>query len=334
MIESSIFLFKLVFYFFILGVFIQVYDFLYIKFCLVKKAPMRCFYYHLYCSMGELLKSSYGDFFKKFLQFVIYSFILFLPILFFPFFESFVFNRTEYHVEIFLHQYNVFFFFIFLVFPVLLNFVGIYYSKSIFSFISERESLERFFIFFPPLCLSFISTIFQYGSFDFHSLVMEQARPLFLSFPKWGCFMMPVSAILFSLSYNGLLGEGAFSRKRSLSSLLSARDFNERSTLYIFYRSLMGIYFTILFVFLYMGGYSLLPGLGHFVEILPGSFYVLQFFSLSLKIFFVLVLNFFIESFIPMVGHDSLISIGSKKIHLYSLISLTCIILTKYVKGF
>ena len=121
-----------------------------------------------------------------------------------------------------------------------------------------------------------LSLFLTYESFDFHEIVRRQN-----SFFGYGLFLQPVAAILF---FGCMQIEG----NTRLFSVPEKNDYNGVEGIEVFFLKLLEktrwLCLMVIYVFVFLGGYSLLPGLEHIVEIFPKILHIGQFVSLVFKV--------------------------------------------------
>ena len=142
-------------------------------------------------------------------------------------------------------------------------------TSRLASFVSSMGTL--FFI--------LLSLFLAYGSCDFHEIVNKQN-----SFFEYGLFLQPIAAVLF-------LGCIHMEGNTKLFSVSEQNHYNDIKGIEILFLKLLEktrwLCLMTIYVFVFLGGYSLLPGLEHVVGFFPGSLHVGQFISLVFKISFV-----------------------------------------------
>ena len=125
------------------------------------------------------------------------------------------------------------------------------------------------------LVVILLSLFLTYESFNFHDIVRQQD-----SFSKYGIFLQPVAALLF-------LGCIHIDSNVKIFSIFEKNHYHEIDGVEIFFLKLMvkarWLCFIVLYVFLFLGGYSLLPGLDYVVSYFPKALHISQLFSLILK---------------------------------------------------
>ena len=171
------------------------------------------------------------------------------------------------------------------------------------------------------LFIILLSLFITYDSFDFHEIVRKQN-----SFFEYGLFLQPVAAILF---FGCIQIEG----NAKLFSISEKNYYSDLDGVEVFFLKLLEktrwLCFITLYVFVFLGGYSLIPGMNNIVEIFTNFLHVGQFVSLVLKISFVafvaiIVRNSFLENreidtaqmafkkLIPMAFINFVVTVGIK----------------------
>ena len=137
------------------------------------------------------------------------------------------------------------------------------------------------------LLMIFLSLLILYESFDFHDIVKRQK-----SFFEYGLFLQPIAAILF---FGCIQIEGNI----KFFSVSEKNHYNEIGGFEVFSLKLLEksrwLCLVTAYVFVFLGGYALVPGLEHLVEIFPKFLYVGQFISLIFKISLVAFMSIVIK---------------------------------------
>ena len=176
-------------------------------------------------------------------------------------------------------------------------------SKSYFQELIFMKRVTNFICSFGVGLIILLSLFLTYQSFNFHTIVAKQV-PNFVSFlPGWGLFRQPLAAILFFVVLQVGVGIGPF-------AIFDENDTPQLSGLRIFLLKLLQKMHTLslvtLFVFIFMGGYSLIPGMDYIIKMIPYLLWEMQFFSLLLKIALVfLVLSLFKYSLVRYRSIDT-----------------------------
>ena len=126
------------------------------------------------------------------------------------------------------------------------------------------------------LLITLLSLFVTYESLDFHEIVRRQN-----SFFEYGLFLQPVAAIVF---FGCIQIEGC----TELFPVTDKNYYNEIDGFEIFFLKFLEktrwLCLITVYVFVFLGGYSLLPGLDHVIKIFPKILQISQFVSLIFKI--------------------------------------------------
>ena len=153
--------------------------------------------------------------------------------------------------------------------------------------------LSQFISSIGTLFVVLLSLYVTYESFDFHDIVNRQK-----SFFEYGLFLQPIAAML-------LLGCIQIEGKAKLFSISEKNYYGEMDGVEVFFLELLEktrwLCFIMLYVFVFLGGYSLIPGMNYIVEIFTNFLHIGQFISLIIKISFVafiaiIIKNSFLET--------------------------------------
>ena len=138
------------------------------------------------------------------------------------------------------------------------------------------------------LLIILLSLIITYESFDFHEIVKKQH-----SFFKYGLFLQPVASILF---FKCIQIEG----NAKLFSMAEKNYYNDLDGIEVFFLNFLEktrwLCFIILYVFIFLGGYSLIPGLDYIIKIFPKFQHIGEFLSLIFKISIVAFISIIIKN--------------------------------------
>ena len=207
--------------------------------------------------------------------------VAFLPFTAFPLCQAFVVDGEQFFPEYHPSGQGVIFVWVVLLFHWPMAYLLKNKSRT---YLQELVLLECGINFISYLVLGpiiLLSLFLSYQSFDFHTIVAQQNSTVAL-------FRWPLAGILFFVCCQIGSCSGPF------ASSLEEDD----SFLLKFLQKMHTLSLTILFVFVFMGGYALIPGLAVVAKIIPHFLLVLQFFSLLVKIALVfLALSIFTYSF-------------------------------------
>ncbi|MBT7611518.1 MAG: hypothetical protein HN576_17285 [Bacteriovoracaceae bacterium] len=209
-----------------------------------------------------------------------------LPLSVLPLCESFLINNEKLYIEILASEYSLLLFLglnTLNIFSVLIIGWGI---NSNFSILSNLKRSMNYLASELILLFIVINMIISYGSADFHHIVIMQKKDLFDWVGQLGIIIQPVLAIIYmyylSLCANFINTKFIFDLQNSQQGI----SYNLNSVGLILLKLSEQLKFFInglIFCFLFLGGYSLLPGLSYLVEQYSDSLYILQVISLLIK---------------------------------------------------
>lgn len=139
----------------------------------------------------------------------------------------------------------------------------------------------------PKVAIVFVimPILILYDSPRFHDIVLSQSSDTPNTVFSYGFFMQPLAAILFLICIKMESGIGEFSTSERLrsDSVLSYKD-NIKIVLIMALKNMQWISSIMLFVYLFLGGYSIIPTLEYFEDLFPYAHNILQVISFMLKV--------------------------------------------------
>lgn len=285
----------------------------------------------------KIIKTPFADFFKLLSRednFYIYKdkkkhiiskgyttflciFVSLLPFCTFPIFKKISLNGNIYFSEYYYSEVALLFVLMsqIFIYPAIVVIVknsnteiqSVVLIRDFINFIISKAATV--FILLPPILL--------YDGLDFHTIVQKQNGTLFGFLPAYGIFMAPISGILFFINLQLESSYGPFDTSRGGSGFSINKYDNLNGFEMILFKIVSGAQWfslIILFVFMFMGGYSILPGLQYIVDIIPTMVYVMQLLSLFIKILFVIFFMTLIKRSLPVHSATDVASICFRKI--------------------
>lgn len=117
------------------------------------------------------------------------------------------------------------------------------------------------------LVIALIGVIFVYRSFSMHQIVLEQEAMLWASLPSWGVFTQPLGAIIFLFAIVMKSDRAPFNYSSTRGEIGPGFESLFTSASFVVVRMSKSIFTVVgamVFVTLFLGGYSMLPGLDFF----------------------------------------------------------------------
>ncbi len=213
-----------------------------------------------------------------------------LPIIVIPICEPFLFNGQKIFIEVMFSKNSLLLFMCLNslnIFSILIIGWGI---NSNFSILSNLKKSMHYVALEITLLLIIINMIFTFETVDLHSIVLMQKKDFSNGLSQLGIFIQPILSgvflfyIIVSTSFlNYKISFELQGSQHGVSTCLNSIGL-------IFLKVSDHVKFFInclVFVFLFLGGYGLLPGLSFFVESYSDSLYYFQIISLIIKTIFV-----------------------------------------------
>jgi NADH-quinone oxidoreductase subunit H len=209
-----------------------------------------------------------------------------LPVSVIPICESFLLNNQKMAAEILVSRYSLLLF-------LGLNSLNIFSAilvgwgvNSNFSILSNLKKSMHYLATEMIVYFIIINMIITYGTADFHDIVIMQKRHLFGFVNQLGLFIQPVLAIVFMyyITVTSSFQNSKFSFDLKHSQSGTSLSLNSIGLILLKLTEQVKYFISaILFSFLFLGGYGLLPGLSFLVEQYSDSLYFFQITSLLAK---------------------------------------------------
>ncbi|MEI8346487.1 MAG: NADH-quinone oxidoreductase subunit H, partial [Pseudomonadota bacterium] len=226
--------------------------------------------------------------------------IMLLPITTLPFCQNFYIGNTKFTSEIFPFQYGLLFAY---------ATTSLFYFSSLLAAFPDTNLLSRIGglrIYYHKMAadllilFAMLAVFLQHGVLDVYSLVQNQGRFNNHLLPSWNLFRQPLGAMVFFLAAMIKSGRAPFNLANSDSEL--GQSYKNIFSAFRFYllwvaENVHFLVICLIGVYLYFGGYSLLPGLDWLAEKIDYSFFFLQCLSLTVKLAMVI-------TFLVWLGHS------------------------------
>lgn len=188
-------------------------------------------------------------------------------------------------------------------------------SENNYARMSENILFTKLISFFLPLLVVLISIFMHYNSFDFHNIVKSQEPLIFSFLPSWGIFYQPLGAAIFLIVLIGLSNSNLVFYRKEQNSFTSGLKMSVSSfnyNIFMIAENLFLVVFFYLFIFLFLGGYGLLPGLDLFISADTTILVVFQVLSFLFKLVFCLFFTRLLCRNLPLLNIQKIINIGWK----------------------
>ena len=190
-------------------------------------------------------------------------------------------------------------------------------SNNKFSMLGALRACAQMVSYELSLTTAIVAMIFLYGSNDIHAIVAEQTGYWFGFIPKWGFFVQPLAALLFLVGIFAESNRLPFDLAEGESELVAGYHVEYSSikfALFFMAEYVHMLVLSALFILLFFGGYSLLPGMelivGDSALLLP----IFQVMSLVIKVALMVWLFVWVRWTLPRFRYDQLMELGWQKL--------------------
>lgn len=188
-------------------------------------------------------------------------------------------------------------------------------SKHNYARIGEDIFFTKLISFFLPLCVSIITILMHYKSLDFHFIVKSQSSFINQIIPSWGIFSQPLGALVFFVVFAGLSNSNLINYRKEENSFnsglkMSLASFNYN--VYMIAENLCFILSLYLFIFLFLGGYGLLPGMNVLLSNDTSVLVLFQVLSFFIKLICCLMFSRVLCRNLPLLNTQKIFNIGWK----------------------
>lgn len=240
-----------------------------------------------------------------------------LPLTVIPICESFLMGNHKVNIEILSLNYSLLMFMALSSLHIFSNIIIGWGVNSNMSILSNLKKSMHFIGVEILLILIIINMIITYGSANFHQIVILQKKQLFWSANQLGIIIQPVLAIIYF--YYLVFGSTFQSYKFSFENIegqYGSSSYLNSIGLILLKLSDQVKFFVggLVFSFLFLGGYGLVPGLSFLVEQYTDSLYFFQALSLIIKTVLVGFVAILIKQSIVNIRADQLMSYAWKNI--------------------
>jgi len=186
------------------------------------------------------------------------------------------------------------------------------------------------------LSTSLVAMIFLYGSNDIHVMVAEQTGYWFGFLPKWGFFLQPVAAMLFLIGIFAESNRLPFDLAEGESEIVAGYHIEYSSmkfALFFMAEYIHMIALSALFIIMFFGGYSLLPGMELIADRIPASLAILQALSLIIKVASMIWFFVWVRWSFPRFRYDQLMNLGWERLLPIGIANLIVTVLFVYFRN-
>jgi len=186
------------------------------------------------------------------------------------------------------------------------------------------------------LSTAVVAMIFVYGTNDIHLMVEHQTGYWFNFLPKWGFFYQPVAAMLFLVGIFAESNRLPFDLAEGESEIVAGYHLEYSSmkfALFFMAEYIHMIALSALFIIMFFGGYSLLPGFDVIADYAPLFTPILQLASLVIKVGLMIWFFVWVRWTFPRFRYDQLMHLGWERLLPLGIINLIATVLFVYYRN-
>jgi NADH-quinone oxidoreductase subunit H len=259
-----------------------------------------------------------------------------LPLACMPIFGSIQFQGREIFPEVFHSEMGIFFAFA----MASLGSYGIllagWASNNKYSMLGGLRACAQMVSYELSLSTAVVAMVFVYGTNDMHQMVLQQTGYWFGFIPKWGFFIQPVAGLLFLIGIFAESNRIPFDLAEGEAELVAGYHLEYSSmkfALFFMAEYIHMIVLSALFIFLFFGGYGLLPGMNLITDSYPILIPLMQLASIFLKVAFMIWFFIWVRWTLPRFRYDQLMNLGWKRLLPLGLANLIVTILFVYFRN-
>lgn len=209
-------------------------------------------------------------------------------------------------------------------------------SNNKYSMLGALRACAQMVSYELSLSTSLVAMIFYYGSSDIHDMVATQTGYWFGFLPKWGFFHQPVAALLFLVGIFAESNRIPFDLAEGESEIVAGYHLEYSSmkfALFFMAEYIHMIALSALFIIMFFGGYSLIPGMELLADQSPALLLILQIASLVIKIACMIWFFVWVRWTIPRFRYDQLMSLGWERLLPLGIANLIVTVLFVYFRN-
>lgn len=207
-------------------------------------------------------------------------------------------------------------------------------SNNKYSMLGALRACAQMVSYELSLSLAIVAMVFVYGSNDIHQMVEAQTGYWFDYIPKWGIFIQPFAGMLFLIGIFAESNRLPFDLAEGESEIVAGYHVEYSSVkfaLFFMAEYIHMIVLSSLFIILFFGGYSLLPGLDLVAQQAPEFTTVLQVLSAVTKVALMIWFFIWVRWTLPRFRYDQLMNLGWQKLLPIGVINLIITVLVVYL---
>ena len=209
-------------------------------------------------------------------------------------------------------------------------------SNNKYSMLGALRACAQMISYELSLSTSIVAMIFIYSTNDIHVMVAAQTGYWFGFLPKWGFFLQPIAALLFLIGIFAESNRLPFDLAEGESEIVAGYHLEYSSmkfALFFMAEYIHMITLSALFIILFFGGYSLLPGMELIVEKAPILLAFLQVTSLIIKVALMIWFFVWVRWTLPRFRYDKLMDLGWERLLPIGIANLIATVLFVYFRN-
>ncbi len=190
-------------------------------------------------------------------------------------------------------------------------------SNNKYSMLGALRACAQMVSYELSLTTSIVAMVFLYGSNDIHAMIAEQTGYWFGVVPKWGIFVQPLAGLLFLVGIFAESNRLPFDLAEGESELVAGYHIEYSSIKFALFFMAEYVHMLVLsslFIILFFGGYSLLPGMEFIVGDSTLLLAIFQVISLVTKVACMVWFFVWVRWTLPRFRYDQLMDLGWQKL--------------------
>jgi NADH-quinone oxidoreductase subunit H len=203
-------------------------------------------------------------------------------------------------------------------------------SNNKYSMLGALRACAQMVSYELSLSTSVVAMIFLYGTNDIHGMISSQTGYWLGFIPKWGVFVQPVAATLFLVGIFAESNRLPFDLAEGESEIVAGYHLEYSSmkfALFFMAEYIHMIGLSALFIILFFGGYSILPGMEFIAGPVPSLLPLLQLASLVIKVGFMIWFFVWVRWTLPRFRYDQLMNLGWERLLPLGIVNLIVTVL-------
>lgn len=209
-------------------------------------------------------------------------------------------------------------------------------SNNKYSMLGALRACAQMVSYELSLSTSVVAMIFLFGTNDIHQMVQQQSGYWFGFIPQWGFFYQPVAAMLFLVGIFAESNRLPFDLAEGESEIVAGYHLEYSSmkfALFFMAEYIHMIALSALFIILFFGGYSLLPGMDMIASKSPLLLVLMQVASLVIKVACMIWFFVWVRWTLPRFRYDQLMNLGWERLLPLGIANLIVTVLFVYFRN-